>query len=80
MVIYTDSTKQMIMWELTVPWEENMEEAHERKHTKYLELVELSGTAKRGTVQAATDGAEKATRWLWIKRAWLVVTRMQART
>lgn len=41
--------------ELTMSREENMEDAHERKHTKCLELVELSGTAKRGTVQAATD-------------------------
>ena len=29
------------MWELTVPWEENAEEAHERKKLKYDELVEL---------------------------------------
>ena len=29
------------MWELTVPWEENAEEAHDRKKLKYDELVEL---------------------------------------
>ena len=29
------------MWELTVPCEENAEEAHERKKLKYDELVEL---------------------------------------
>ena len=29
------------MLELTVPWEENAEEAHERKKLKYDELVEL---------------------------------------
>lgn len=48
------------MLELTVLWEENMEEAHERKHPKYLELVELSGTTKRGTVQAATDACRES--------------------
>ena len=28
------------MWDLTVPWEENIEEAHERKISKYDELLE----------------------------------------
>ncbi|KAL3970378.1 polycystin 1L2 [Sarotherodon galilaeus] len=32
--------KQVILLELTVPWEDRMEEAHERKRAKYSELVE----------------------------------------
>lgn len=28
------------MWKLTVPWEENTEDAHKRKLAKYTELVE----------------------------------------
>lgn len=40
MVIYLDSNKQVIMWDLTVLWVENMEEAHEGKRVKYQELVE----------------------------------------
>lgn len=32
----SDATKQVIMWELTVPWEEHLKEAHERKQGKYL--------------------------------------------
>lgn len=39
-MIFSDSTKQVIMWELTVLWEEHMEEARERKLAKYQELVE----------------------------------------
>ncbi|XP_030621483.1 rano class II histocompatibility antigen, B alpha chain-like [Chanos chanos] len=39
MVIFSDTTKQVIMWKLTVPWEEHMEEAHERKLVKYQELI-----------------------------------------
>lgn len=39
-LIYSDATKQVIMWELTVPWEEHMEEAHERKLAKYQDMVE----------------------------------------
>lgn len=103
MIIMSESTKQLIMLELTVPWEERMEEANERKRAKYQELVEecrnqgwrticeplevgcrgfagrslckvlsvlgLTGEAKRKAIRSATEAAEKATRWLWIKRA-----------
>ncbi|XP_063058826.1 uncharacterized protein LOC134452393 [Engraulis encrasicolus] len=103
MIIVSDSTKQLIILELTVPWEERMEEANERKRAKYQELVEecrsqgwktcceplevgcrgfagrslckvltmlgLTGEAKRKAIRSATEAAEKATRWLWIKRA-----------
>ena len=40
-VTFSNRTRKIIMWELTVPWEENAEEAHERKKLKYDELVEL---------------------------------------
>ena len=40
MVLFSNSTKQVILWELTVPWEENMEVAHQHKTNKYQELVE----------------------------------------
>ena len=40
MVLFSNSTKQVILWELTVPWEENMEVAHLHKTNKYQELVE----------------------------------------
>ncbi|XP_057179398.1 taste receptor type 1 member 2-like [Triplophysa rosa] len=39
-VNYSQATKQLILVELTVPWEERMEEAQERKREKYQELVE----------------------------------------
>ena len=38
MVIFSDSTKQVSMWELTVPWQKHM--AHERKLARYQKLVE----------------------------------------
>lgn len=34
-VIWSDSTRQVLLVELTVPWEENMEAAFERKKTRY---------------------------------------------
>ncbi|KAM6989330.1 uncharacterized protein LKV04_009016 [Tautogolabrus adspersus] len=37
-IIFSDSTKQVIIWELTVPWEDHMEEAYESKLAKYREL------------------------------------------
>lgn len=40
MIIFSDSTKQVIMVELAVPWEECMDEAQEQKRAKYQELTE----------------------------------------
>ena len=40
MVLTSASSKQVLLKELTVPWEDREEEANERKRKKYLELVE----------------------------------------
>ena len=40
LILHSDNTKQCIIWELTVPWEEYITLANERKKSKYLELVE----------------------------------------
>ena len=37
-VIWSTSSKEVIIGELTVPWEDNIDDAHERKLTKYAEL------------------------------------------
>ncbi len=39
-ILVSEATKQLILLELTVPWEERMEEAQERKREKYQELVD----------------------------------------
>ncbi len=39
-ILVSEATKQLILLELTVPWEERMEEAQGRKWEKYQELVE----------------------------------------
>ena len=39
-IIWSESPKMVVMVELTVPWEERMAEATERKRGKYQELVE----------------------------------------
>ena len=41
-VLVSETSKQVIMLELTVRWEERMEQARERKREKYAELVEES--------------------------------------
>ncbi|XP_023810165.1 uncharacterized protein LOC105353972 [Oryzias latipes] len=46
MLLISETSKHLIMLELTVPWEERMEEANERKRAKYQELVE--GCRERG--------------------------------
>ena len=38
-LLVSESTKNIIIMELTVPWEDRLEEAHERKRTKYEHLV-----------------------------------------
>lgn len=101
-VLFSDSTKQVVLLELTVPWEERMEEANERKRAKYANLVEecrrrgwrarcvpievgcrgfaarslckaysmlgVTGARQRKAIKTTTEAAEKASRWLWIKR------------
>ena len=39
-VIWSKHTKQVLLVELTVPWESRMEEAHERKLAKYQPLID----------------------------------------
>ncbi|CAC5421781.1 unnamed protein product [Mytilus coruscus] len=39
MVLWSQGTRQTVLLELTVPWEERMDEAHERKMAKYQQLV-----------------------------------------
>ena len=39
-MIFSNKIKKIIIWELTVPWEEHAEKAHERKKFKYDELLE----------------------------------------
>ena len=101
--MFSNSTKKVIMWELSVPWEENVESTHERKIAKYEPLVEqcrvngwqaicqaievgcrgfnamsmskaltsigISGAVKRKALKNITSAAERATNWLWIRRA-----------
>ena len=40
LILHFDNTKQCIIWELTVSWEEYITLANERKRSKYQELVE----------------------------------------
>ena len=39
-VLWSAASRQVVMLELTVPWEERVEEANERKRLKYQQLVE----------------------------------------
>lgn len=101
-VLSSAMSRQVIMLELTVPWEERIDEANERKKEKYAELVEecrsrgwraqclpievggrgfagkslcralgllgITGASRRKAINAASEAAEKASRWLWIRR------------
>ena len=102
MVLMSGATKQVVLLELTVPWEDRMEEAQERKRAKYAELVAecrrngwkarcepievgsrgfagqsvyrvlrllgICGLQRRRAIRNILEAAEKASRWLWLKR------------
>ncbi|XP_036071215.1 uncharacterized protein LOC112142521 [Oryzias melastigma] len=40
MLLISEATKQVVLLELTVPWEDRIDEANERKRAKYADLVE----------------------------------------
>ncbi len=101
-ILVSEATKQLILLELTVPWEERMEEDQERKREKYKELVDdclrnrwrtkcmpvevgsrgfashslskaygtlgITGANRRRAIGNTVEAAEKAFRWLWLKR------------
>ncbi|KAL7871617.1 hypothetical protein SRHO_G00066000 [Serrasalmus rhombeus] len=101
-VLVSESTKQAVLLELTVPWEAHLEEAFERKLSKYEGLVSdrqqagwrarclpvevgcrgfvahsmaralsslgIMGEQKRRAIRYITKAAERASRWLWLKR------------
>ena len=101
-VLSSVASRQVLLLELTVPWEDRMVEANERKRSKYQELVELcqtrgwkarcepievgcrgfagrslcrvltllgiTGQEKRRAIKSTTEAAERASRWLWIRR------------
>ena len=114
-VLSSVSASQVLLLELTVPWEERIEEAYERKRSKYQELVEqcqrggwrtrcmpievgcrgfagrslcraytllgITGAEKRKAIRTAMEAAERASRWLWLRRAnlWITATGTQAK-
>ena len=101
-VLVSESTKQAVLLELTVPWEDRLEEAFERKLSKYAGLVSdcqlagwrarcfpvevgcrgfaprslaraftslgIDGERRRRAIRSTTEAAERASRWLWLKR------------
>ncbi|XP_030004234.1 uncharacterized protein LOC115429122 [Sphaeramia orbicularis] len=101
-VILSEATKQAVLLELTVPWEDRIEEAFERKLSKYTGLISdcqqagwkarcfpvevgcrgfaaqslarafsnlgIEGESRRRAIRNATEAAERASRWLWLKR------------
>ena len=40
LLLHSDSTRSLLIVELTVPWEERLQVAHERKRLKYQDLVD----------------------------------------
>ena len=55
--IRSTSTQQLIMVELTVPYENRMEEAHIYKREKYLNLIkELDGAGYKAMAMSVEDG------------------------
>ncbi|TWW79887.1 hypothetical protein D4764_10G0009170 [Takifugu flavidus] len=99
MVLTSESTKQVVLVELTVPWEDRLEEANKRKYAnlviecqnkgwkarrepvevgcrgfagqslpRTLKLLGVKGQLCRRAIKTIIEAAEKASRWLWIRR------------
>ncbi len=102
MVLTSESTKQVVLLELTVPWEDQIDKANERKRAKYAELITecrskgwearcepvgvgcrgfaghsllrtlkllgVKGLQSRRAIKNTLKAAERASRWLWIRR------------
>ena len=59
-VIHSASTQQLIMVELTVPYENKMEEAHIYKREKYMKLIkELENVGYKAVVMPVEVGARE---------------------
>ncbi|XP_028310814.1 uncharacterized protein LOC114468234 [Gouania willdenowi] len=101
-VLVSEASKQIVLLELTIPCEDRLEEAFERKLSKYAGLVSdcqragwrarcfpvevgcrgfaarsltralsclgIEGERRRRAIRSTTDAAERASRWLWLKR------------
>ena len=101
-LLVSESMKTIIIMELTVPWEDRLGEAHERKRSgcedlvidcraqgwkarcmpikvgsrgfvghslhKALSALGITGMARSRAIKNITEAAEKALRWLWIRR------------
>lgn len=57
-ILYSASLKQVALLELTIPWEERIEEASGRKRAEYQELVEQFRGAERHTASPSEWDAE----------------------
>ena len=73
MILVLNTMKQLIMWELTVSWEENMVESHERKLTKYHELFEQCRMKER---QVHCDPIEIGCTGFMIQSLFKVLTKL----
>ena len=93
LILWSTETRQVLLIELTVLWEENIDVACERKLVeqckfnkwrtievgsrsfvgrsvcRILSHLGMRGEKKRKAIRAISESAEKASRWLWIKRA-----------
>ena len=72
-VIWSEQAKKIILVELTVPWEEGCEEAHERKSQKYQDLI--MECREKGW-QAWLFPVEVGCRGFPAQSAWSVLTKL----
>ena len=71
-VIWSAVTKQVVLLELTVPWEEGIQEAYERKRNKYQELVDDCKAPETINLlwSVAEDGNKRSGTWKLMMSEW----------
>ncbi|KAI8496638.1 hypothetical protein Bbelb_252930 [Branchiostoma belcheri] len=62
-VLWSTQTKQIVLVELTVPWEERIEEAYERKALKYQNLLQNCVEKGLESARGARNSGETTTRY-----------------
>ncbi|MGH0118021.1 UNVERIFIED_CONTAM: hypothetical protein FKN15_047026 [Acipenser sinensis] len=83
-VLWSGSARLVHLVELTVPWEDAVDEAYERKKlypvevgcrgfvahskTRFLRDVGFSGQELHCTVKKLSEAAERSSNWLWLRR------------
>ncbi len=68
MVLTSESTKQVVILEVTFPWEDRIVGCRGHLLLRTLKLLGVKGLQSKRAIRNILEAAERASRWLWICR------------